>query len=236
MVDRPIIFSGAMVRALLAGRKTQTRRLVKPQPPQCVTSAGVIARTGEGQTDEWSWLSGDPKDCDTWGFEGDFSVRYRPGDRLYVRENFQLLSLADYLPTKSEPADVRFAATDPCADLPADARGYSWRPCIHMPRWASRLTLIVEDVRVERLQDISEADAIAEGIAEYPCEGPHRGEGATFWTAELGHPEHGARFTPVSAYRALWESLHGDDSWTANPFVVALTFRVVRGNIDQVRQ
>lgn len=107
-----------------------------------------------------------------------------------------------------------------------------YRAGMHMPRWASRLTLTVTDVRVERLQDCSRDDAIAEGVAEYPCEGPHRGPNATYWTADRGHPEHGARTTPVAAYRALWETINGEGSWEANPWVIAISFTVEQRNID----
>lgn len=216
MADRPIIFSAPMVRALLDGRKTQTRRVLNPQPEtfevdgsECEVNAyhvhgEAVPRVAVGR-------------CITLQ-----KLRYAKGDRLYVRENFQLLSFGDYLPTKAQPADVRYAATEPCADLPADTRGYPWRPCIHMPRWASRLTLTVEDVRVERLQAISEADAIAEGV-EPVGDGWRRyggeGVGSVAW--------------PDYSFRSLWESLHGPESWDANPFVVALTFRVERGNIDK---
>ena len=126
MSDHPIIFSGPMVRSLLDGRKTQTRRVLKPQP--------------QGEQ---------PKN---WTRANDKAVRYAPGDRLYVREAINKVST---------PGDVVYRA-----DFEAggnDGAGLGWRPSIHMPRWASRLTLTVTDVRVQRLQDISEEDARAEG-------------------------------------------------------------------------
>lgn len=196
MSDKPILFSGPMVRAILDGSKTQTRRVLKP------TEAAFEA----------------PK--------------FRRGDRLWVRETWQGLSFGDYIPTKSHVCDLRYAATDPLRDSDKDVRGYPWCPSIHMPRWASRLTLIVEDVRVQRLQDITEADAMAEGgiaeSGEAPC-----GEGYcdAFW---VNHgQEHGNSFDSArDSFRDLWNSINGPEAWDANPWVAAYTFRAIRANID----
>jgi hypothetical protein len=98
-------------------------------------------------------------------------------------------------------------------DVDWDCLPDTWRPSLFMPRWASRLTLLVTDVRVERLQDISEADAIAEG-----------------WPNEPGAALRDAY--PIGWYANLWNSLHGHDAWDANPWVVAVTFAAQRGNID----
>lgn len=190
MTDRPIIFSGAMVRALLDGRKTQTRRLATSPLRKC-----------------------------------------EPGDRLYVRENWKPHStFAELKPRDIPPSRVFYAADDRYA--PSNT---PWVPSIHMPRWASRLTLVVENVRVEPLQLISEADAIAEGASEFPCEGHHRGVGATYWT--MDEPTSSLlikRTNPISAYRALWMHLHGEESWDANPDVLVLQFSVQRENIDGI--
>ncbi|MEH7827630.1 hypothetical protein [Gemmobacter denitrificans] len=114
---------------------------------------------------------------------------------------------------------MRYAATDACADLAADVRGYPWRPSIHMPRWASRITLTVTDVRVQRLQQISEADAVAEGVS--PISEPNDLK----WEH---YSPHGV------AFAALWNSLHGHGAWEANPWVVVPTFTVAHGNIDKL--
>ncbi|MGG7519651.1 hypothetical protein ACQ3G6_17385 [Allorhizobium undicola] len=205
MADRPILFSAPMVRALLAGTKTQTRRILKPQPMPDMALVGLYA---PGLTAVFGYDTPD----------ADFKVRLRsiPGDRLWVRETWQALSFGDYQPTKCSQSEVRYAATDPCAYLDTEARGYPWRPSIFMPRWASRLTLIVTDVRVERLQDISQADAKAEGAKkpmmiadDDPC-------------------------TYIDGYADLWDSINGQGAWEANPWVAAYTFTVHRCNIDQM--
>lgn len=203
MTDRPILFSGPMVRALLDDRKTQTRRMLKPQPDDIL----------EGQI---------PR-----------QLRIAIGDRLWVRETWQALSFGDYQPTKSSQSEVRYAATDPCADLDAEARGYPWRPSIFMPRWASRLTLIVTDVRVERLQDCSEADAIAEGIQRH-----HSGwmpYSTAFYEADSITPAN-YHLDPRESYRSLWNKINGFGAWDANPWVAAYTFTVIKQNIDQIER
>ncbi|MDW9972060.1 hypothetical protein GOB98_18470 [Sinorhizobium meliloti] len=201
--DRPILFSGPMVRALLDGRKTQTRRMLKPQPDDIL----------EGQI---------PR-----------QLRIAIGDRLWARETWQGLSFGDYQPTKSRLCEVRYAATDPCADLDAEARGYPWRPSIFMPRWASRLTLIVTDVRVEQLQDISEADAIAEGIERH-----HSGwmpYSTAFYEADGVTPAN-YHLDPRESYRSLWNKINGFGAWEANPWIACYSFRIIKQNIDQIEK
>lgn len=190
MSDRPIIFSSPMVRALLDGRKTQTRRALNPQPETLPN-----------------------------GFAGS-RLPYAFGDRLWVREAFVIgFDIDDEMGRPVGDRKVWFRATekrltwhDPDTERTLD--NPPWRSPIHMPRWASRLTLTVFDVRVQRLQEISEADAVAEGaMAEY-------GEGAA-----ISHRR---------AFNLIWNSLHGPDAWAANPWVAALTFTVQRGNIDKI--
>jgi hypothetical protein len=203
MTDKPIIFSAPMVRALLDGRKTQTRRMLKPQPKPL--PEGMICKwhipgkhVGFNMTDEQMQRLG-PK-----------FAPYYPGDRLYVREAWAKDDLID--------TGARYYATDDVSDLRRK------RSPIHMPRWASRLTLTVTEVRVQRLQEISEADAVAEGAE------PSKREWA-------GVEEFGLSSDPFryrKGFQALWNSLHGLDAWDANPWVVAPTFTVQRGNIDAV--
>ena len=193
-----------MVRALLAGRKTQTRRLATSPLARCA-----------------------------------------PGDRLYVRETAAAVELDDGRDGVRFTADGAFQLIENTAAA-AEAWGLMhWFaraadddlkhtgkqvPSIFMPRWASRLTLIVEAVRVEPLHAISREDAIAEGLIHKP------GVIEPDWWL-LPEPHHqGSFLSPVAAYRWLWNDLHTkpDERWEDNPAVLALTFRVVRGNIDQV--
>lgn len=200
MTDRPIIFSEPMVRALLDGRKTQTRRVLKPQPEELPN-----------------------------GFAG-CRLRYALADRLYVREAWRArLYNQDVPPRDLDPWATRLHY-DADGTPPECDDGTNWqraRPSIHMPRWISRLTLTVTDVRVQRLQDISEADARAEGAK------PDRGGGgmAGIYSRMGVDPYAYAR-----GFRDLWNSLHGPDAWDANPWVVALTFTVRHGNIDTLEQ
>lgn len=210
MRERPIIFSAPMVRAILSGAKTQTRRAVKPQPPagwdrNCWFSAPV-----------WGWTA-EAVPAQTW-----HKVRCpfgQPGDRLWVRETWQAIHVSidpetgygdDVQAAPSTPKDscngwwsVVHAATDPQASEHRDDRGFAWRPSIHMPRWASRILLEVVRVRVERLQAINEVDAIAEGAD--PVIGDHQPYRAGFMR--------------------LWESINGPGSWDANPWVWVIEFK-----------
>lgn len=204
MADRPIIFSAPMVCALIEGRKTQTRRVLKRNP------SGTYPIYDKGQNVGWSsepWPPGPGLVCHT---------TYRPGDRLWVREAIAKDS------AKGNKVYYR-------ADHSGDPSGLGWRPSIHMPRWASRLTLTVTDVRVQRLQDISEADAIAEGVERLQVStGQNRfsREVTGKWEGWFNAP------TAQEVFANLWNSLHGPRAWDANPWVVALTFTVEQRNID----
>ncbi|UIJ43755.1 hypothetical protein LZK98_11700 [Sphingomonas cannabina] len=212
LMDRPIIFSAPMVRALLDGRKTQTRRLAKPRGKRPSLLDGQWSDSYVLDPGNAEWLA-----CD---------IPFAVGDRLYVRESIyfwsdghdgEVIFSADGATLQTGPntgsiPDAALHGYFRMVDQSREKLGRLSRPSIHMPRWASRLTLIVEGVKVERLQDISEADAIREGVT----------------LVEEGLED------PVEAYRELWNSLHGADAWDANPWVVAITFRVVRGNIDSL--
>lgn len=188
MTVRPIIFSGPMIMALLAGRKTQTRRLITSPLNHC-----------------------------------------EPGDLLYARENFAIVPatahrMSDDIAQTVCPTDRDFAAIY--------AAGWNrsipkWRPSIHMPRWASRVALDVTDRRAQRLQSITDEDAIAEGVQKSMggmwCGGPHNAHGAPRqWN------------TPRQAYFDLWDTLHGEGAANDNPEVCALTFTVHKANIDDL--
>lgn len=207
MKERPILFSAPMVRAL-AGTKTQTRRLVKPQPQ---------FRNDHHATDLRALL----KHC-PYG---------QPGDRLWVREAH---SIGPGPGVALVPGETAGALRWPHVTYPADGavlrRDERWkgafgklRPSIHMPRWACRLVLEVTEVRVERLQDISEADAIAEGIETSPSLAfPGRD---VFCDYRVPHDPAEWFGNPVDSYRSLWEQINGPDSWRANPWVWTVSFR-----------
>lgn len=222
MADLPILFSAPMVRAILreveqpGTGKTQTRRVINPQP--------IVHENGS-----WRWEgrnggfvgamgtdveSGFPKSAKYWS-------RIQTGDRLYVREAWHAARSLDRTPPRDIPrdADIEHSAT---------ARSYAeiglkgkLRPAMFLPRWASRITLIVTDVRVQRLQEIDEVDACAEGVRD-----------------GYGDPYH--QWEALSCRRRfnlLWDHLNAARGygWAANPWVAAYTFRPILGNIDQVR-
>ncbi len=190
MKERPILFSAPMVRAILAGTKTQTRRVVKPRKDcdfGCELAPHELAGEANG---------------------GDFRNAYcAPGDRLWVREAF-IHEPADYCWEASVSIPCRPASTVYRADQEGDTRGAGWKPSIHMPRSLSRITLEITGVRVERLQDISEADAAAEGV-----QAKHAADAD--WTAR-------------EAFCVLWESINGGGSWDANPWVWVVEFKRAR--------
>lgn len=205
MKERPILFSGPMVRAILDGRKTQTRRIVKQQPPadfrrHCWMSAPVYGWTNE------------PVPAGTWhtarcpyGFDG---------DRLWVRETWRTVGDAP-LSICTEPGDIGYAATADEATLTT----MRWRPSIHMPRWVSRIALEVTGVRVERLQEITSKDAQAEGVPFTVAEHTFR---KCFRDPEERASERLKRFAE------LWEAINGDRApWESNPWVWVVSFKQV---------
>jgi hypothetical protein len=229
MSGKPIIFSGPMIRALLEGRKTQTRRVMKP-PYGIFESVGGELRP--------------------------MHIKVSPGDRLWVREAFADMTLELGQPWEQYNAETRLyeRETNPFVWYRADGEPPDvgdgrplparWRPSIHMPRWASRITLIVTDVRVQRVQDISEEDAIAEGV---PTNNDYAGSFAKEYCHHCGgsgvHGAFGAGYgvtevdcaeceTATLRLRNLWNHLHGPGAWEANPWVAAYTFTVHHCNID----
>jgi hypothetical protein len=222
MTDRPIIFSAPMVRALLAGRKTMTRRVIKPQPFE---HPGMNCRRltfFNKRGDE----RGDASPDGPYGGAYMFAD-YHIGDRLWVREAHYLTDDGhnEYAVCAVDENDVRehLAKIDRLPlNFPESTKALhrKLRPSIHMPRWASRLTLIVEGVKVERLQDISEDDAEKEGCRG--CLGPNP-DFPDEWDP-----------SPAEEFRDLWNSINGPESWAANPWVAAIRFRVIKANIDTV--
>ncbi len=205
MKERPILFSGPMVRAILEGRKTVTRRVMKPQPD--FLGSMVDPNTPFKTLDA--------------GLHARITCPYgEPGDRLWVREAWaadaQVDAIAPHDLSQGEPiwypADLSVRQTG-CSML-SKGRG---RPSIHMPRWASRILLEITAVRVERLQDISEEQALAEGVRGEPCDHARQA------CADIGCWGDTAK----GAFGFLWESLNGEGSWAANPWVWVVEFKRV---------
>lgn len=204
--ERPILFSAPMVLALLDGRKTQTRRVVKPQPER----SEVAPHCERGW---WMWRVWTPEHA-AHGFPsvrtGDCRCPYgESGDRLWVREACKQRALPNLLTGKPTNAMCAVYAADFEPVLNDRGFDYAWWysrptcPGIHMPRFACRLVLEVKAVRVERLQDISEADAEAEGVDRIKAKVPlHR-----------------------DAYRYLWEDISGLGEWEKNPWVWVVEFK-----------
>ena len=242
MADRPILFSAPMVQAILreiqspGAGKTQTRRVMKPQPDTFQIEHEDVKRECFVDTIQ---VKGRDHLNITMGSNGcgvipDYKVPYAPGDRLWMREAWCLCGQMNKLPPRevSQYEPVGYLADGNIRVMSCEmmTRGRT-RASMHMPRWASRLTLNVTEVRVQRLQDISEADAVAEGITQ----------------TEPGlfdyHKHAEIRFTSAkAALKDLWDSINGkprtpdgpDISWAANPWVVAVSFRPHLCNIDQM--
>lgn len=203
MKERPILFSAPMVHAILAGTKTQTRRVVKPTPPPGAHLHNITCQSGYRYAADPALIlpAFDPNqgrvrwDC-PYG---------QPGDRLWVREAWQAELRWDW----TAPRDIKRGSPIyfEFGDEAVPACAGKKRPSIHMPRWASRITLEVTSVRVERLQDISEDDAYAEGVK---------------------HSEHGG-ITARDGFRRLWESINGAGSWDTNPWVWVVEFKRTEG-------
>lgn len=224
MSHRPILFSAPMVRAILAGRKTQTRRIVKPQPTvdengmHFTTKHGKFAGfIGHAVEDKSHWL------C-PYGVEG---------DRLWVRETWGYTRQCDDMGNGDVIAyaaggehvyeDVggkrRLRLTKSGAIMRPNHYCYPpkpWKPSIHMPRWASRITLEITGVRVERLQEIGHRDAAAEG---WPADDEAR--------ALAEHAPGCADDAAIEWYADLWDSINGPGSWDANPWVWVVEFKRV---------
>jgi hypothetical protein len=192
MKERPILFSGPMVRAILEGRKTQTRRMIKPEPDSVFGDEGInipvkdLVRSHEVDYCLPKWKT--------------IQCKYgQPGDRLWVRETWR----KNPFPT-GWPWEYRESAEEDMT--PTDG---PWKPSIHMPRVASRIVLEIEDVRIERLHEITNSDAWDEGAQPYK-------------TMRNGAP---AMSTTRDAFEWIWRDINGAASWDANPWVWVITFK-----------
>jgi hypothetical protein len=242
-----------MIRALLDGRKHQTRRILTRN------NASVLGHSWRGKSCPWEGLrfaeavvrdkspmTGNPDahlavpfchpaDEPTASDEcGIYAVRpvIEIGDRLYVRETFSF----DHSWTGTKPREVIPAApVHYWADgNPSDGDWTKPIPAIHQPRWASRLTLTVTDVRVQRLQEITPADAIAEGIEDVTREVAPSDKSLRFWKRYRDGAWNSYVDCPIGSYASLWTQINGAGAWDANPWVCAISFEVHRRNIDEV--
>lgn len=222
MKERPILFSGAMVRAILEGRKTQTRRIVKQQLTPLSDESGMYSFDHKGLNYRTS-----SRISTVGAFEQlkQFCLYGQPGDQLWVRESIEVVHHGSITTSKY------------CADgALTKADTWPWQrdrlPSIHCPRGLSRITLKIVSVRVERLQDISEKDAKAEGLKGITKDGKLVKYGIPDadgypGTDDIGWPWDEWYINPVAAYRNLWESINGQGSWGINPWVWVVEFKQV---------
>ncbi|WP_373631360.1 morphogenetic protein [Klebsiella variicola subsp. variicola] len=203
MTERGMIFNSEMVRAILDGRKTQTRRPVKFPVHDKNLGCELAGNELAGELSAGNYLN---------------SAFGKPGDRIWVRETWQ--AIHDYCDENGHVDERRYARSIPrhrgnywhpvyeeaWGNESREDREFPWRPSIHIPRWASRILLEITDVRVERLRSMSQDDARAEGVI-----------------AASGPMEAGL------AFRELWDSIYGEESWKANPWVWVIEFKRVEG-------
>jgi len=227
--ERPILFNAEMVRAILDGRKTQTRRIINPQPEPHIQL--ITSKSGRHLADDFN--------NDLIYFDCPYG---KSGDKLWVRETFVIETnqYADFLeeydpphadgrPVKTFNGDIwqqcHYKATDSTPELMYDdfyGPHCRWKPSIHMPRWASRINLLITDIRVERLQDISEEDAIAEGVDETllpDIKVPSNSPMAKMLAIYKNN---------VDIFSSLWESINGAGSWDLNPYIWVIEFELIR--------
>ena len=220
--ERPILFSGPMVRAILDGRKAVTRRIIKPQPPgECEILPCHFSESG------WS-LSNVKGGCDCKAVPCPYGVPY---DRLWVRESHAipsygdmkiLGSLAQYQSVLYR-ADVGNQVMELGGNWTLHDSDCKWRPSIHMPRWACRIVLEINSVRAERLHEITDEDAIQEGMHEFKLT-----TGSVFGFDPRGTPGPDLCDTAVGAFEALWKKINGAASWNGNPWVWRVEFKRVQ--------
>ena len=219
MSERPILFSGPMVRAILEGRKTQTRRVIKPQPPQGWQLSEIYAQRSEHLKPHLIFRANHPTGCAGNGFSPApgkiIPARYAVSDRLWVRETWA----TDF------KENILYRATDESpspmgpygAKIIVDGVPSIWRPSIFMPREYSRITLAITRIRVERLQQITETDAVAEGI-----------EPAVFDSSHINQHLQGGSLV-IDRFARLWDSINGKKvPWESDPYVWVLEFKRIK--------
>lgn len=238
MADKPIPFTGRMVRAILEGRKSQTRRVLKPSrgyqsqwlsPETVHSSPSCYLATVDGELGVQMQHSGseNPMSPLTW-----VKLPYAPGDRLWVREAWRSEARFDHLPPQDVPRGALVSFEADYSSEPNDGCRGRYRHGRFMPRWASRIKLTVTSVRVERLQDISEADAIAEGLDAW-CRDFYEDPSVSAddigrMAAQCGEPMGSYR----CGFACLWNSINGPGAWQQNLWVAAYSFVADHRNID----
>ena len=237
MRTRPILFSAPMVLALLEGRKTQTRRVIKPRGGEEVDPEGIydlrpgdleVARCPYGQVGDLLWVR------EHWGYRGmttcgglsDISLYYHTDEKLHITRGVPFEKAKSMVPKQN------LNLPDPYVDWDGYQKKLRnwWKrkrsiPAIYMPLWASRLTLGITDVRVERLQEISENDAVAEGCRPYFDKKE---------TQVIGNIPMNPLVSPQESYARLWEEIKGQGSWATNPWVWVIEFTVHQKNVDDM--
>ena len=252
MKERGMIFNGEMVRAILDGRKTQTRREVKLNLDiACLATTydwatSLAANHYQGLTEEQIQQKAEslrgvihPVILGNGQMVSIICPHGKPGDRIWVRETFCPVDDTQYGGEKwvDYRATPKFEASHPAGwdSAPNDAEALKWSPSIHMPRWASRILLEITDVRVERLNAISEEDAQREGVhtevwdqtvvaRNYAA----RDEFFQFWSEDMPHYVEMNQLYR-SSFRSLWESIYGEEGWKANGWVWVISFKRVEG-------
>ncbi|EOY3723703.1 hypothetical protein ACP4JD_004999 [Klebsiella michiganensis] len=205
MKERGMIFNAEMVRAILDGRKTQTRRPVKFPVHDKNLGCELAGNELAGELSAGNYLN---------------SAFGKPGDRIWVRETFRVHSRATDVATLVYKASVRNSWTEQTHRVPVSvcnkpATPEKWTPSLHMPRWASRILLEITGVRVERLNAISEENAASEGVAQF------RGG---FWKHyQPGWTQH--QLSARGSFVTLWKSIYDEESWQSNPWVWVIEFK-----------
>lgn len=244
--ERPILFNGDMVRALLDGRKTQTRRVIKQQPTVHVDHFRHVSRCAKTGRMDWQACDKAGKPVHAFKKKPCFVSEIaqcpygQPGDRLWVRETHFVNGMV----CDDEPYPEVTYRADPLPCWEGEEQDIRWTPSIFMPRWASRITLEIVSVRVERLQDISENDAQNEGafFTDYGRQCFHYGAPRDVGqcpAAEEHHPKRAGwsmhpttsheqcLLTARTAFANLWGAINGTESWEANPWVWVVEFKRV---------
>lgn len=235
--EKGLIFNSEMVRAILDGRKTQTRRIMKVQPENSELGLSRVVESKNGIDDgKYFWSQSDATGLKSRSkpFACPFGT---VGDRIWVREAFRVHSRATDVATLVYKASERNSWTEqthrvPVAVCNKPATPEKWTPSLHMPRWASRILLEITDVRVERLNAISPEDAESEGLERTNFTGFGDEPGLP------SYPEPDVYFDPLKkqwkeyppeAFAGLWESIYGEGSWQANPWVWVIKFKRIEG-------